>query len=262
MKLLSINTGIQIDNSKEIVAYIKKNDAEFVALQEVANPMENSVYQLFRSREKIANNLPQYKYSSWGPLWKSKGILIRDHIHTDFGGLIEQGNLLLSKYRITEESNEHYYGTYQYKNDWSNWEKDDHGRAVLIAEFDIKGKPLQILNVHGIWTKDKKGDERTIDQCKYIVTASQRKNIPTIIAGDFNLLPTTESISIINSEFRNLIDEYKIESTRPSFKDGIDKGNQVVDYIFVNDGIKVNSLQVPNIKISDHLPLILDFEMV
>ena len=96
----------------------------------------------------------------------------------------------------------------------------------------------------------------------YILEAAKRKNIPTIIVGDFNLFPETKSIGILNKEFKNLIDEYKIKSTRPTFDDGTDKGNNVVDYIFVNDKIKVNEFGVINTNISDHLPLILDFDIL
>ena len=58
----------------------------------------------------------------------------------------------------------------------------------------------------------------------------------------------------------NLIARFNIKSTRPEFDDGLDKGNMVCDYIFVNDKVKVNNFYVINSNISDHLPLILDFE--
>ncbi|MCK5025267.1 MAG: hypothetical protein KAS15_01655, partial [Nanoarchaeota archaeon] len=92
--------------------------------------------------------------------------------------------------------------------------------------------------------------------------AAKRKDIPTIIVGDFNLFPESKSIQILNKEFRNLIDEYNITTTRPDFVDSRDVGNNVVDYIFVNDKIKVNNFKVFNTIISDHFPLILDFDII
>ena len=80
--------------------------------------------------------------------------------------------------------------------------------------------------------------------------------------GDFNLLPDTESIQMLNKEMKNLIDIYKIKSTRPNFYDGLDKGNIVCDYIFVNDKIKVNDFRVLESSSSDHLPLWLDFDIL
>lgn len=119
---------------------------------------------------------------------------------------------------------------------------------------------MQIINIHGIWNKDKIGDERTIKQSEFILSKI-RKDIPVIVVGDFNLLPNTESIKLLNNELINLIDKYYIKSTRPYLDDGLDKGKLVCDYIFVNDKVTVNDFKVIESNISDHLPLILDFEI-
>jgi len=179
----------------------------------------------------------------------------------DFGGFIEQGNQLFSKYKIVGGTNEHYYKEYSYEIDWANWEKEDKGRSVLITEVDVNGILLQILNLHGIWTKDKEGDERTILQCEYIVNAALRRNIATIITGDFNLLPDTKSIEILSKNFRNLISEYCITSTRPKVSEWGKRNQHVCDYIFVNDLIEVNSFETIDSNITDHFPLMLDFEI-
>ena len=60
---------------------------------------------------------------------------------------------------------------------------------------------------------------------------------------------------------QKIIEKYNIKSTRPKFDDGLDKGNLVCDYIFVNDKVKVNDFRVIDTNISDHLPLILDFSI-
>ena len=81
------------------------------------------------------------------------------------------------------------------------------------------------------------------------------------MVGDFNLLVESESIKMFDSKMVNLIYKYKISSTRPNFDDGLDKGNVVCDYIFVNDKVKVNDFKVLITDVSDHLPLILDFDI-
>lgn len=75
------------------------------------------------------------------------------------------------------------------------------------------------------------------------------------------MLPISKSIAIMNQNFHNLIEEYKIESTRPEFENGLNKGHHVCDYIFVSDEIKVKSFEVLNTDVSDHLPLVLDFDI-
>ena len=109
-------------------------------------------------------------------------------------------------------------------------------------------------------TKDKMGDSRTIEQSNYILS-NIRNDIPVIIVGHVNLLPETDSIKILNNKLINLIDKYNIKSTRPIFDDGLDKGNIVCDYIFVNNKVKINNFKVIDSKVSDHLPMILDFDI-
>ena len=53
--------------------------------------------------------------------------------------------------------------------------------------------------------------------------------------------------------------EVYIKSARLNVDDDLDTDNSVCDYIFVND--KVKDLKVINIDISDHLPLLLDFDI-
>lgn len=262
MKLLNINVGIKIDNTQKIAEFIKKENPDVVALQEVVRHLEDSVFTEFRSKSGIEKVVGVYYPNRFfGPLWITDAFRKEGKIHTDFGGLIEQGNEILSKFPMTEAVNEHFYKSYAYTIDWTNWKKEDHGRALETVELNVDGKQLQILNLHGIWTEDKKGDSRTIQECEFVVKKAKQKNIPTIITGDFNLLPETESIQLLNKEYVNLIDKFGIKSTRPDFNDGLETGKNVVDYVFVSEDIKVNTFKVVNTDITDHLPLLLEFEL-
>ncbi len=139
---------------------------------------------------------------------------------------------------------------------------EDHPRAIQVIKLDVNGKDLQIINLHGLHSKDKLDSERTFNQCKYVLEVAKRKKLPTIIVGDFNLFPETKSINLLDKEFKNLIREYNILSTRPNPINGTDKRNIVVDYVFVDDKIKVHNFEVINTNISGHLPLILDFDIL
>lgn len=262
MKLVNINIGIKIDNTDKISDFLVAQKADIITLQEVLRHLDDSVFEQFKSQEGIKKTIGEnYPYKFFGPLWVTHLHKTSEKIHRDFGGQVEQGNEILSKFPIVSATNEFFYKDFGYFLDVTNWRKEDHGRAITITELDVNGKRLQILNLHGIWTQDKLGDERTIEECKYVIEAAKRNDIPTIIVGDFNLLPESESITLLNGEFINLIDKYKITSTRPHVVDETDKGNVVVDYIFVNEKIKVNDFKVIDTDISDHLPLVLDFEI-
>ena len=166
----------------------------------------------------------------------------------------------LTNFPILDSKNIFYYQEYASFDDTTNFRINDHPRAFTDTILKINEKELQIINVHGTWNADKKGNERTKLQTKAILE-HVRKDLPCIVVGDFNLLPETTEIREISEKMLNLIDQFNIKSTRPEFDDGLDKGNMVCDYIFVNEKVKVNNFYVLNTTISDHLPLVLDFDI-
>lgn len=259
MKLLNLNICIKLDNTDEVIKLVNKEESDICTFQEVMNAKEESCFSMYKSRNELVN-IDSYPFNAFSPLFVAKGVIKNGVISRDFGGNAEQGTLLLSKYEIKEHYNQFYYNEYRYEYDATEFREKDWCRSIQNVVLDIDGKELQIINVHGIWNKDKVGDERTIKQSEFILS-KLRWDIPVIVVGDFNLLPGTESIEILNKKLNNLIEEYGIRTTRPNFNDGLDEGNLVCDYVFVNDKVKVNDFKILNDNTSDHLPIVLDFEI-
>ncbi|MFA6073639.1 MAG: endonuclease/exonuclease/phosphatase family protein [Candidatus Woesearchaeota archaeon] len=263
MKLINFNICIKIDNSYKVGEFIKSKNPDIVTFQEVTRHLDESVLNMYKSQKIIddilKNDLP---YSFFGPLFKADKFTKNGQISRNINGFIEQGNEIKSKFPIITAKNEFYYRQYELSIDRTNFELEDHPRAIQIVEINVNNNKLHIINVHGTYTKNKKDTERTLIQTQYIISVAKKIDAPLIIVGDFNLSPETKSIKLLTKEFRNLIDEYNINSTRPEFDDGLYKDNVVVDYIFVNDKIKINNFEVCNTQISDHLPLILDFDII
>lgn len=259
MKLLNLNICIKMDNTKDVIDLLNEQDVSIVTLQEAMHGVEDTCFSMYQSENELTQ-LKEYPNYAFAPLFIAEGVTKNGTMTRDFGGKAEQGTLLLSKYEIKEHTNDFYYREYRYEYDATNFRKEDWCRSVQHAILKINGKELQIINVHGIWNEGKVGDERTIAQSEFILS-KVRKDIPAIIVGDFNLLPETESITLLEKELTNLIKVYDISSTRPHFDDGLDKGNLVCDYIFVNNLVTVNHFEVIESKVSDHLPLLIDFEI-
>lgn len=264
MKLVDLNICIKIDNTDKVIKFLDEINPDIIGMQEVLRPLSDTVTKQYRSKEEIDNALlSKYQYNFFGPLWIADKITENGGVSRDFGGLVEQGNQIKSKYEIESGENIFYKGNYTYGFDSTHFRTLDHARAGLVTKLKVEeDKLIQIINIHGIWNKDRLGDERTINQSSFLIQKALEEDLPTIILGDFNLLPESQSIKMLDKHFKNLIKEYNIKSTRPTFDDGLDKGDMVVDYIFVNDKIKVNDFKVPNTDVSDHLPLILDFEII
>lgn len=122
----------------------------------------------------------------------------------------------------------------------------------------ISGKQkFTVCNLHGIWLKTGKNDSPArLKQSTKIKKFLDGQTGKKILCGDFNLGINTKSIKILENNLRNLIKEYSIKTTRNKHFPGWEK---FADYTFVSPDINIKSFQVPDVDISDHLPMILEF---
>lgn len=145
-------------------------------------------------------------------------------------------------------------GLYDPKKKWGDYS----GRFAVGSALAVSVEDYVIISVHGLWQGSVKGDtEAKIEQSKKILDLAQSINGKKIICGDFNLLPDTKSIQVLSEKYKNLIGEYKITETRSSL---YTKELRYSDYVFTDESVKIKDFSVPKIDISDHLPLVLDFE--
>lgn len=149
------------------------------------------------------------------------------------------------------------YGTLPYKLHW--------------VQFLINSKQLTVCNIHGVSEPGNKLDcPERLAQSQKILDFINEQSGEKIIVGDFNLLPNTKSITMFEKAgFRNLIKEFSVQTTRgglmrklfPHYGTGPNGWQEFADYAFVSSGIKSVKFSVPDVPISDHLPLILEFEV-
>lgn len=116
-----------------------------------------------------------------------------------------------------------------------------------------------IFNLHGLWNgKGKSDTEDRLNQS--MKTKEFMKNYSThktILCGDFNLMPDTESLAILETGMKNLVKEYGVTSTRSSL---YPKPLKFADYILVSPDIVVKDFKVLPDEVSDHMALYVDFE--
>ena len=147
---------------------------------------------------------------------------------------------------------------YREKGYVSNDDVGNHARNIQYATVILNNRLVTIMNFHGLWNgKGKTDTEDRIQQSKNILEFIEKLDGNCVLCGDFNLLPNTESIKLLEAKgLRNLIKEYNISSTRTSF---YTKPEKHADYIFVK-GIKVKLFEVLPDEISDHAPLLIEVQ--
>lgn len=267
MRILSLNVALFETNSDLLFKFLSKQNLDILCLQEVSDKVDSSADPDYISKSVIDQATQNLKYSFFSQNLILKNChLINFHqkanFDFEFGGFLKAGNYLKSKYKILKRSNVFVKKHIEREIiDWENW-PNNQSKAVQIVDLQLpNAKRLRVLNYHGIWTKEKIGTEETLKACRTILALAKKVNYPTIIVGDFNLFPATLSMQIFYKDFVSLVDKYNISTTRPTSNELSHLKRNVVDYILVSRDVKVNSFAVLDSDVSDHLPLLLDFEI-
>ena len=130
------------------------------------------------------------------------------------------------------------------------------GRNLQLMEFDRFGKIYTILNFHGMWiAKGKIDTEKRIEQSKKVREVFDESKGTRILCTDLNVVPGTKSLAILSEGNRKLVQEYGITSTRSLSK----KRPEVVDFVVVSQETEVIDFEALPDEVSDHLPLLLEF---
>ncbi len=128
-----------------------------------------------------------------------------------------------------------------------------HRRNLQYTKIDN----TLVCNIHGLWNGQGKTDTPDrIEQSHNIQKFLQGRSEKIVLCGDFNLLPDTESMSILEKDLVNLIKKFNITNTRSQL---YTKSEKFADYILVSPSIEVRSFEVLPDVVSDHLALQLDF---
>lgn len=129
-------------------------------------------------------------------------------------------------------------------------------RNLQYAVVERDGINYTIAHFHGLWDGGGKGDtSERIEQSRMVRQFADGKK-KLILCGDFNLLPDTESLKILEEGMINLIRNYGIETTRSRL---YTKPDRFADYALVSPDVCVQRFEVPYVEASDHLPLVLEF---
>lgn len=149
------------------------------------------------------------------------------------------------------------------------WDATCCNRICSWAKFkdEVTGKEFYFFNVH----YDHEGEEARRESSKLMIAKIKSivGNAPFFCTGDFNATPDSEPIRIIYND-GTLLDSYKVAKIPPYGPVGTFQGFKLrtssegrIDYIFVSEGIQVNTYGVltdmnDNRFPSDHFPVMID----
>jgi len=251
MKIITLNTWGGRAGKKELLSFFDKNKADVFCLQEIWKaPYDNLDGGLVGGSSLDQDKILVYGVKEISEVLNNYLSFFRSH-HGDNYGLM---TLVKNDIEISEEGE---IFVYKFKGFVPEGDIGNHARNIQYTK--LLNNNLTIINFHGLWNGKGKGDsDDRIEQSKKIIEFIKSLDTEVVLCGDFNLLPETESIKIIeDAGLRNLIKENNIQSTRTSFYTKPDKH---ADYIFVSSGVKVLDFKVLPDEVSDHSALYLEIE--
>jgi endonuclease/exonuclease/phosphatase family metal-dependent hydrolase len=244
MKIIQLNIwGGKL--GQQIIDFLRSENPDFVCMQEVNDLKGRAGYKFFATLNEIKEEA-HFSDAFMSPTYSYR-YMERE---------LKYGNAILSKFPII--STKTVFTNGGYKRNFDVTKDDGNIRNLQLATVEIDGILLNILNHHGYHIHGSKaGNDETVRQMRVIADVINSITGPTILCGDFNLAPDSQSIAIINDKLTNLSVTHKLQRTYSQFSI-ID---EVCDYIFVNGQVKVRDFKMSDELISDHKALILEFSL-
>jgi endonuclease/exonuclease/phosphatase family metal-dependent hydrolase len=245
MKLISLNTwgGILKD---ELHEFLQKQaaDTDIFCFQEIFDNAVNARVDVLGDidinlYETLVQLLPNHKgyYAPSQDDDEGLAVFVKPHIKLD-----EVGDVFVHRSRNAMVDDD---GT-------------TIGRNIQFVRFTDDDQDYTVINFHGLWNGGGKTDSpdrlEQSRKIKYFIDTKATGKV--VLCGDFNLEPTTESVAILEKGMRNLITEYGITSTRSHH---YTKPVKLADYVIVSNDLNVTRFEVLQDPVSDHLPLLLEF---
>jgi endonuclease/exonuclease/phosphatase family metal-dependent hydrolase len=207
----------------ELIDFIRSVDPDVVGLVEV----DNGSYRSGRKSqaEKMAEELGHFHcYSSkYAEASRWRRIPIYK----------QQGNAFLTRDTIQGEKF-HYF---------------DRGMKRLVIELELKEVTFFLVHL----ALGYKARQEQILHLYHLVKETKR---PYILAGDFNAFMGEKEIQLLMSASRLKNADPLLQPSYPS-----NKPRKHLDFILHSPEISVQRFWIPQVQLSDHLPLVMDFEV-
>lgn len=268
MKFISLNAyfGHVFESLMAFIQGQAKSTDVFCFQEMLSNPKEDVLEIPCRGRvnilQEIARRLPDF-VCVFAPMQDDFDIV------SSYPGQVQLGNAIFYRKSLNVIETGSFF-IYRSFNSYNGKDYETLGHNAVYLSLG-GSSALTIVNLHGNSEPASKRDTpMRLQQSKTVLDFLRERPGEKIVMGDFNLFPDTESIHLFEQAgFRNLITDYAIKTTRgshmrklfPEYEHGKYGFQEFADYTFVGHGLQVKSFAVPDVAISDHLPMILDVNL-
>ena len=149
------------------------------------------------------------------------------------------------------------------------------GRAILETRLNVRGKQFTVFNTHISMVPLNEPAQRRENalprvlrfggsfstrqtQIAVLLATTAKVQTPFIICGDFNTPPRGIAYRTLSSQ---LTDSFRAVGWGSGLSFRSDLPLLRIDYIWLNDGVRVLDCHVPNVRASDHRPYVADLAL-
>ncbi len=247
-KFIQLNLWFSGKLLENAINFLNKEKPDIVALQEVYWPQSNRNDSRFMSLQILKKELGLH-HIDFAPSFLDVGE--EDSLW---------GLAVLSKYPITNSQSTFISGSF---NAYVREKMTDFGdlpRNLQHTSIKVNSSLIHVLNVHGIWGFDEDDNERRLAMADKIISQIPF-NEPTIVCGDLNVGQHTKTIARLERQLHNVFKGELVTSFNTNVKKEGNFASSVVDFVFVSNHLRVVNHSAPDVNVSDHLPLVCEFEV-
>lgn len=231
-----------------LLSFLKKENADIVALQEVYDGHDPHAEKRFRTLDILKKEL-RYPYHAFAP----------SMIDTLENRNIPWGNAVLSKFPIA--ASEAIFFDVPFGLGKTTLETAEmQPRNMLHATLRTPAGELHVFSIHGIWGTDGEDNPRRLAMSKTIL--KHVKNKPNVIlSGDFNVREKTKTIALLEKNLTSVFKNEFVTTFNLRHKTDPKFARAVIDFLFVSPDVTVTSHHTPPVDVSDHIPLLATLEI-
>lgn len=180
------------------------------------------------------------------------------------------GIALFYRKTLTMTGHGHFF-IYNQRNSFDGKNYETLGHNAIYAQIDVAGTPLTVIGLHGNSEPGNKLDTpKRLKQSQAVIDFAAARPGEKIVMGDFNIFPETKSVGMFEEAgFHNLVKEHNVTTTRGSLHKKLNAHyantplgfQEFADFTFTTPGVHVKSFEIPDVPVSDHLPMILECEV-
>lgn len=234
-----------------IIDFLSREQADIVLLQEVHDGHAKHLSEQRRSMDVLREKL-NYPYENYA---HAADYQTRE-------GIVPSGNAVLSRFPIVN-SQKHFLvealqAVYD-DDDPKNW--PILPRILQQVELDAEGVTLNVFNIHCVWDLD--GDNYSPQRQKMAEDVKRYvKGLDhVILAGDTNAKASNQAMKDIETVLTSVFKDELKTTFNMKRKNEVGYASAPVDLMFVSSDIKVLSKALPQVDISDHLPIVAELDI-